>query len=212
MKPAARASVRQPQQHAWSQRFFHPGQRHSREALLIVAGGPGQSGDYLARRLARLGHTLPVVFYDQAGSGRSAHLPTHMQEARAAAAAAAAEDAAGDAAGAAAAPTAKDAPPLLRSVLGVYVEELLGVARRYGLRYVHLAGHGFGAAVALEAAIALDGGSGSGSGQHSGRRPPRHSSPRLLSLALLSPAIDLPQWRLDAAYAESVLGDFSFTL
>ena len=96
-------------------------------------------------------------------------------------------------------------------MLGAYVEELLGVARRYGLRYVHLAGHGFGAAVALEAAIALDGGSGSGSGQHSGRRPPRHSSPRLLSLALLSPAIDLPQWRLDAAYAESVLGDFSFT-
>ena len=95
-------------------------------------------------------------------------------------------------------PTAKGPPPLLRGVLGAYVGELLGVARRYGLRYVHLAGHGFGAAVALEAAIALDGSSGSGSGQHSGR---------LLSLALLSPFIHLPQWRLDAAYAESVLGD-----
>ena len=33
----------------------------------------------------------------------------------------------------------------------------------------------------------------------------------LLSLALLSPAIDLPQWRLDAAYAESVLGDQGYT-
>ena len=85
-------------------------------------------------------------------------------------------------------------------MLGAYVGEMLGVARRYGLRYVHLAGHGFGAAVALEAAIALDGNSGRGIGQHSGR---------LLSLALLSPSIQLPQWRLDAAYAESVLGDHS---
>ena len=85
-------------------------------------------------------------------------------------------------------------------MLGAYVGELLGVARRYGLRYVHLAGHGFTASAPPWRWRRLDGSSGSGSGQHSGR---------LLSLALLSPFTQLPQWRLDAAYAESVLGDHS---
>ena len=237
----------------WSQRLFRPVDAASREALLFIAGGPGQSDGYLAQPLATLGRTLPVVFYDQAGSGRSAALPTHLarlqQQPRQP-------------------PKQQSKRQQLHAVLDAYVDELLGVARRHGLRDVHLAGHSFGATVALELLRKLDGrrldgrldaagdaacadtcpdccksglekhcfGSaadptaqalarrvcpktcavcGEGAGETpalpppaagaAGRHPPAKWRLRVLSVAFLSPSIDLPQWQLDATYADTML-------
>ncbi|OTA89502.1 hypothetical protein M434DRAFT_34274 [Hypoxylon sp. CO27-5] len=46
----------------------------SKEPLIIIHGGPGACHDYLLP-LIDLSPSMPLVFYDQIGNGRSTHLP-----------------------------------------------------------------------------------------------------------------------------------------
>eukprot|EP00936_MAST-01D_sp_MAST-1D-sp1_P001357 g1357.t1 len=127
---------------------------------------------------------LAVVLYDQAGSGRSAALPSHL----------AGND------GARAKTRTGEGAGGIDSVLSRYVDELWVVLRRFRppVRRVHLVGHSFGATIALEAARELA----------RRARGARANTPSIAlgSLSLLSPSIDIPAWARDARWYEWIEG------